>query len=225
MTPPSPPREAWRQRHALVYLHPQAWSSLLRDQAWLARHALSHTWAARGWPLIARRRSAHETDGVAVGLPFPPSAGKARIALRVRERDIARVAGLPALEQAISTAPAAWHQHLYTLVRIAADHEIFVQVFGSLAWQHLTGLSYVTDESDLDLAWSAPRGPRLASLLDAVARTDAAAPMRVDGEVIFADGTAANWRELRGDASQVILKTPAGLALASRAQVAHMLEP
>jgi phosphoribosyl-dephospho-CoA transferase len=65
----------------------------------------------------------------------------------------------------------------------------------------------------------------MASLLDAVARIDAVAPMRVDGEIIFADGAAANWRELRGNAEQVILKTPAGLALASRAQVAQMLEP
>jgi phosphoribosyl-dephospho-CoA transferase len=221
---PSLPLEQCRRRHALVYLRPQAWPPLLRDHAGLAQDALLHAWAARGWPLIARRRSAYDRDGVTVGLPLPPFAGKARLALVVPERDIARVTALPALAQVIGTAPAGWRRHLDALVGIAADHEVFVQVFGSLAWQHLTGLSYVTDASDLDLAWSAPRGPRLDSLLDAIARIDGVAPMRVDGEIIFADGAAANWRELRGLAAQVILKTSAGLALASRAQVAQRLD-
>lgn len=221
---PSLPLDFCHRRHTLVYLHARAWSRMLQDHAWLGQHALLQTWAARGWPLIARRRAAHEGEGVAVGLPLPPSAGKARIALLVREDDIERVAALPTLEQAMTTAPAAWQPHLYTLLRVAADHEVFVQVFGSLAWQHLTGLSYVTDASDLDLAWSAPRGPRMATLLDAIARTDTVAPMRVDGEIIFADGAAANWRELHGRAAQVILKTSTGLTLTSRVHVAQMLD-
>lgn len=224
MTLHSLPLEYCHRRHTLVYLHPPAWSCLLRDHAWLAQHALVHAWAARGWPLIARRRAAHDGDGVAVGLPLPPSAGKARIALMVREGDIARVTALPALAQVICRAPAPWRPNLHALAGIAADHEVFVQVFGSLAWQYLTGLSYVTDASDLDLAWTAPRGPRMASLMDAIARADEVAPMRVDGEIIFADGTAANWRELRGQAAQVILKTSAGLTLTSRADVAQLLD-
>jgi phosphoribosyl-dephospho-CoA transferase len=223
MPQPSPPLDACRQRHTLIYPRPQAWTRLLENRDGLARHPLLLEWAERGWPLIARRPSAHERDGVAVGLPLPPAAGKARIALIIAVEDIARVAPLPALSQAIGTAPTAWQPHLHTLQRASKDHGVTVQVFGSLAWEHLTGLSYVTDASDLDLAWSAPRRPQFASLLNTIAHTDAASPMRLDGEIVFADGAAANWRELHSNAAHVILKTSSALTLVDRARIAQML--
>jgi phosphoribosyl-dephospho-CoA transferase len=219
----SPPIESFRRRHTLIYPRRDAWQRLISEQAWLAEHPLLLDWADHGWPLIARRPSAHERDGVAVGLPLPPAAGKARIALMLAAEDIDHVAPLPALSHTIATAPESWQPHLHTLLRASKDHGVTVQVFGSLAWQQLTGLSYVTDASDLDLAWSAPRRPQFASLLNSIAHTDAASPMRLDGEIVFSDGAAANWRELHSNAAHVILKTSSALTLVDRACIAQML--
>jgi phosphoribosyl-dephospho-CoA transferase len=49
-------------------------------------------------------------------------------------------------------------------------------------------------------------------LLDGIDGIERSAPMRIDGEIVFADGAAANWRELRQALSrhgptEVLVKT------------------
>ncbi|HWT97409.1 MAG TPA: phosphoribosyl-dephospho-CoA transferase MdcG domain-containing protein, partial [Terriglobales bacterium] len=77
--------------------------------------------------------------------------------------------------------------------------------FGSLAWQHLTDLSFLSAGSDLDLLWPLPASG-LDGLLTAIARLDRHAPMRIDGELIGTQG-GVNWRELHDSAgNEVLLK-------------------
>jgi hypothetical protein len=59
------------------------------------------------------------------------------------------------------------------------------------------------------------RGCALALLLDGIDGIEHSAPMRIDGEIVFADGVAANWRELRRALSrqgptEVLVKTMDG---------------
>jgi phosphoribosyl-dephospho-CoA transferase len=86
-------------------------------------------------------------------------------------------------------------------------------VFGSLAWRALTSLDYVTDRSDLDLLLQVHCDTDLLGLAAGVAGLEAAAPMRLDGELIRDDGAAVNWRELHAGAPELLVKTIGGFAL------------
>ncbi len=90
-------------------------------------------------------------------------------------------------------------------------------MFGSLAWQTLTEQPYLTDTSDLDALFLLASDTQVRALLDGLAALDAWAPMRIDGELIRADGAGVNWRELCADSPEVIVKTATGAVLTSAA--------
>jgi phosphoribosyl-dephospho-CoA transferase len=90
--------------------------------------------------------------------------------------------------------------------------------FGSLLWQHQTGLTHLSPQSDLDLLWPVPPGFDVLSLISGIAEVQRDAPLRIDGEVIFPDGSAVNWRELwtarrAADRTSVLAKTMEGVRL------------
>jgi len=87
------------------------------------------------------------------------------------------------------------------------------RVFGSLAWRALTGLDYLTDRSDLDLLLYVRRDTDLRRLAAELAEIEAAAPMRLDGELVRDDAAAVNWRELHAGAREILVKTVGGVAL------------
>ncbi|KVE36598.1 malonate decarboxylase holo-[acyl-carrier-protein] synthase [Burkholderia sp. TSV86] len=64
-----------------------------------------------------------------------------------------------------------------------------------------------------DSADSAETGASIAALVAALADLDARAPMRIDGELLRADGAGVNWRELHAGAREVAVKTADGVAL------------
>ena len=210
------------RRHELVWLTPAAWREALARYSGLRDVSVLGNWAARGWPTIVRRRHSGEPgDEVPVGVPLPPSLGKARIALTVPADGIRERKRLLPLEMARTAAPAAWRESVLRVLALADASRLGVGVFGSLLWQHMTGLDYLGPASDLDLLWPLSAGGVPAPLLEGLAALDARGP-RIDGEIIFADGTAVNWRELwmatdRPD-QEVLLKSSDGVTLV-RAQV------
>jgi phosphoribosyl-dephospho-CoA transferase len=152
---------------------------------------------------------------VPVGVPLPPAAGKSRIAVNIpREAVIARAAP-PGSRTAARTAQPAWQSTIAALLVLGKQHGIEPAAFGSLLWEHHTGLSYLSTTSHLDLIWPAHASCGIASLLDGIARIERAAPMRIDGEIVFRQGAAANWPELRkalGDdgRGEILVKTMGG---------------
>lgn len=190
-------------RHAMVTVTPAAWSDLMAARPDLAGEPLVADWVRAGNPLVARRGISADPAGlVPLGLPLPPAYGKRRIAVTLGCEDIVAVAPPPSLVDAAVTAPERWHE---TLERMIACDPL-VRCFGSLAWQHLTGLPYLTETSDLDLIWELPPDTKLGDLLEAIAEIAAAAPMRIDGEVIGPMG-GVNWRELHdANSHEVLLK-------------------
>ncbi len=216
MGSPVLPSEAALPRHQLVRIRPAAWAALLALRPELDGEPLLGGWAERGWPLIVRRALPDETEeGLPLGLPLPPSAGKRRIAVQIRHGDIVSVAALPDLADAMASAPPAWQACLRELIAAGDRHGVQPRVFGSLAWQHLTGLSYLGPASDLDLIWPLPRRERIGALLADLARIEARAPMRLDGELVRADGAGVNWRELHAGIPELALKTAADVVLCS----------
>lgn len=184
----------------------------------LATDALVARWPKMRWPTVRRRALPCEATGIALGLPLPPSAGKKRISLVVDIDHVASVARPPSLRQARAYAPRNWWPTLDRLDGLAHLHSVDARVFGSLAWQSLTGLDYVTGRSDLDVLFELQGETDIDRFVAAVAGIETGAPMRFDGELMGADGAAVNWREFHGGADVLLVKSIERAALLGRHQ-------
>jgi phosphoribosyl-dephospho-CoA transferase len=200
------------RRHDLIFVSPAAWRSLLKTRDDLVDEPLVVDWADRGWPLVARRAMPGEADGLPLGLPLPPFAGKRRLSFLMQPDDIVSTAPPLELSTTTNVAPEAWRHTLGQVADLASRHGVEARVFGSLAWKMLTGMNYLTAGSDLDLLLSLPRSRDLEQLTAELAAIEATAPMRLDGEITRDDGAGVNWRELHTGAREVLVKTTDGVA-------------
>ncbi|MGY4403697.1 malonate decarboxylase holo-[acyl-carrier-protein] synthase [Bradyrhizobium sp. USDA 3315] len=180
----------------------------------LADEPIIAGWARADRPLIVRRPACSDAAGtIPLGLPLPPSHGKRRIAVSLAAVDIVTSAPPPLLADAAVAAPAAWHVTIEKLLKLLPE----TRTYGSLVWQHLTGLPYLSDSSDLDLLWPLSSVKQSESLLSDIARIAKKAPMRLDGEITGPAG-GVQWRELTGaDTDEVLVKGPAGVTTTTRA--------
>jgi phosphoribosyl-dephospho-CoA transferase len=204
------------RRHQLVRILPAAWDVLLASRVDLSDEPLLREWVRNGWPLIVRRPMPDEVGGLSLGLPLPPSAGKRRIAVQLQPDDVVSVGSLPSLHSVMQASPNAWLPCLRELDGLAKTYGVQAGVFGSLAWQWLTGVHYLGPNSDIDVAWALPSRERIESFLDDLADIESRAPMRVDGELIRHDGTGVNWREVHAGHTDLALKTATKVVMCSR---------
>ena len=184
-------------RHELLRVAPAAWSQMLTSRPDLAGVPYLTNWVDHGWPVIVRRRARSErADLVPIGVPLPPSAGKQRIGLLISPEVVLERSLPPSLWSVRQAAGASWQRAIHDLVMLGARHAVTPTVIGSLFWQHRTGLTYLSPQSDLDVLWRAYSGCSMRSLLAGIEAIERAEGVRIDGEVIFSDGRAVNWREL-----------------------------
>jgi phosphoribosyl-dephospho-CoA transferase len=182
-------------RHDLVRAGPAAWVAWLDGRRDLSEQPHLRDWAALGRPLIVRRRVPGETHGaVPLGLPLPPADGKRRIGLALPEAALTCLRPVE-LPDVAGDAPPSWRPTIEALSRIGQAYGIVPRPFGSLLWQALTGLTYLSAASDLDLLWPC-HDTVPAGLLAAISAVADSAPMRIDGEILLPDGSGLQWREL-----------------------------
>jgi phosphoribosyl-dephospho-CoA transferase len=159
---------------------------------------------------------AGEGSGVPAGLARAPFAGQNRLSFLLPPTDIVATTAPPVLDDVMPMAPAAWRHALGEVEAMASRHAIEARVFGSLAWQALTGLN-LTDRSDLDLLlelrreWILRPGRGFGG--DRNLRPDAIG-RRADPT----DSAAINWRELRTATGEILVRTLGGVALLDRSQ-------
>jgi phosphoribosyl-dephospho-CoA transferase len=201
------------RRHDVIVVCPTAWPALIEMHGELAADPFVARWVSNGWPVMRRRAMPDERQGIAVGLPLPPGAGKRRVSFVIEREDVLSIAPPPTLRAGSAVAPRAWWPTLDRLDELACRHGIDARVFGSLAWRALTGLEYLTDRSDLDLLLHVHCDTNLRDLTSSLAVIATAAPMRVDGELVRHDGAAVNWRELHAGTREIVIKTIGGVAL------------
>ena len=190
------------QRHSLVWLTAPGWDQVQASAAGepvLLREALAR-WRAADWPLVVRRRlPALAATALALGIALPPQAQtgvKPRIASVVEQRHVRRIQPPLQLSAVLTVAPAHWRAALSALLLEALDGLPPLQVYGSLAWQTITGMHYLTSVSDIDLlVMPATRG-ELDACLDCLRRHAEVLPL--DGEILFPDGAAVSWKEWLG---------------------------
>jgi phosphoribosyl-dephospho-CoA transferase len=203
-------------RHDLVWLDPTQAGALEVEAAF--RPAVAR-WLAAGWPAVAARRAGGTEAGVTcLGIPLPPSLGRARIALKAPARAVASRRPPLRLAEVIASAPAARRGALEALDAEAHGLGIVLRVHGSLAWQHLTGEPYVTASSDLDLLLDAGSRWQLGAALRMLQLWELRTRMVADAEIQFPAGGVA-WRELASGAERVLVKQEAGVALLARGEV------
>lgn len=208
------------ERHQLVWLTDTAWGKIqTRDWDTQAIVVLSH-WRAQRLPVVVtRQRSDAACDQVCVGLPAPAQWSRRKLALNVPESEILTRSKCPTLEQIAHDK--AWRIAALDLNIALAQCNAHVHVHGSYAWQHLTGLSYLHSDSDLDLSLGVTHFDQAAQVVTLLAQAQHLP--RLDGELTFPGNQAVAWRELlqliSGKASQVLVKNRCGVALVNEAHL------
>jgi phosphoribosyl-dephospho-CoA transferase len=192
-------------RHDLVWLSAAGAAGAVAALGGRERMLL-RTWLDHGRPVIrARSRCSDPLGWLSLGLPLPPGQGKRRLALNVPRHGLLQWRPPPRLAEVVPSAWPAWRAPLAALDRRARSLGLTLRVFGSLAWQHLTGERYLTETSDLDLLWCPADQRQLAAGLRMLSDWERHSRLRADGEVLLPGGAVA-WRELAGAPAWVLIK-------------------
>ena len=204
------------RRHDLLLVDPLAWQAVLEEHQRLTALPLVAGWAEEQWPVIVRRRT--EGDAASVipaALPLPPCYGKHRVGFSLRSKQGVTAYPPVLLRDAARAAPPEWQTMIAALVALGGQVGVAPRVFGALLWQHITGLPYLTERSDVDLLWAVSDHATAATLLAGLQRRDAQGPVRLDGELELPGGGGVSWREMalaaeRG-CDEVLVKTMHGV--------------
>jgi phosphoribosyl-dephospho-CoA transferase len=221
-------------RHALAWIRPACRAAVAAQITDDALHAHVTAWLAADRPLVVARQTCGNAMSdtiaagtIAMGLALPPAQGKRRIALSVAAHDIARFTPPLRLAEAIAHAPSEWQPALAELDAAAANIDIELRVFGSLAWQALSGLPYLTPRSDIDLLWHPRSHTQLQQGIALLARWEKSSGLRADGEVLFGGSSAVSWREWSalksGDDQRVLVKRPSSAGLVAAHELLELL--
>ena len=204
------------QRHTMVKASATGWAAAMSAKSRARQQPIIEGWARAGRPLMVRRPACNDPAGmIPLGLPLPPSHGKRRIAVALAPGEI-----IDACSAAIAGGCGS-SRRLRRGAKPSTCSSAFcpeTRTFGSLAWQHLTGLPYLSDGSDLDLLWplSSARTREHPAVRHRADRSRQA-PMRLDGEIVYHAG-GVQWRELTGaDEDEVLVKGAAGVHVTTRA--------
>ena len=209
-------------RHDIVHVDARA----LRDAppADAVLPTCAGEWIETGRPLVVRRQGSCDPPcEVALGLSLPQ---RRRIALTLPARVIDSVTRPPTLADVIPHVPVRWRRALAQLDTDAASVGISFRVYGSVAWQMLTALPYVTDESDIDLLWHPAGRSQLSEGIALLERWERVTGLRADGEIVFGDGDAVAWREWsqRDRPAAVLVKRLEGPEMRRAAELLRALD-
>jgi len=208
------------RRHDLVYLHATA----AFNSAGAADEA--GAWIALGRPFVMARQAGG--PGVQLGLTLPLAMGRKRLAIQVAREDIAAVLPPVRVQRCLARLPGPSAQAMADLALAVADCGAAIGLFGSLAWEVLTGENYRNAESDIDIISDVTTPAQLGAVMAALGEAAGRLHCRLDGEVRMPDGLAVSWRELAGLATKpdarLLVKGPASVGLLSFAELTASLQ-
>lgn len=206
-------------RHRWVHIAPSHRAAVAASCGAAAAHAVSD-WLDRDLPLVSRARRPGEVQHLhPLGLCLPLTHPLRRIALTAAHDAVAAVENAAPLSEVKRILPTGARDMATDISETAAALGFEARAFGSCAWQWRSGPGHLHDASDLDLL-AAPRDARaLAEWLALLSRLDAAAPMRLDGEIECPSGDAVSWRELARAPREVLVKNARGARLVPVAAV------
>ncbi|MBK7647207.1 MAG: malonate decarboxylase holo-[acyl-carrier-protein] synthase [Betaproteobacteria bacterium] len=204
------------RRHDLVYLRRDAAfgtpCAVAGDPFWLA----ASEWIGRGRPLVAARQP-DGAAGVLLGLSLPLAQQRKRLSIQVDRSAVAEIRSPLSIEQCWLRLSPGQANVLRRLATQAAACSVRIGVFGSLAWEVLSGEDYRHAESDIDLIIDVDTMAQLDAMLLALQLAASQLPCRLDGEIRLPDGSAVAWREFAANRDKptagVLVKGPREVAL------------
>jgi phosphoribosyl-dephospho-CoA transferase len=180
------------------------------------------SWVGRGRPLIIRRPCLSE-DGKSVylGLSLPPDFSKRRLAFCLPFSSLTKVVE-PPLWTECAEAFSESSRLVSPILSAIEAAKLPLQCFGSYAWQHYTGLPYVTPDSDIDLIGPINRRGdwrRFLQLMGETQKTD----HRVDLEIILDGDASFNWREFEAPGTRLLFKGNRSVWMGDKNEVEALL--
>jgi phosphoribosyl-dephospho-CoA transferase len=162
-------------------------------------HAWISDWIARGQPLVVARQ--HPLQDAAepqihLGAALPLRLGRAKVACSVALTSLVRTTPALSTEKVSNVLPGRDARALARLSEWAERFGIELGVYGSTAWECLSGAGYRRSDSDVDLICDVRRRGTLTPWLRAMDAAAREMDGHLDGEIRFPNGRAVAWREL-----------------------------
>lgn len=200
-----PERQILFGRHDLLLLDP-ARADFESECA--SDSAAAVQWIAAGRPVIARRPGlARGGESVHCGFPLPPDRGKRRVCLAAPTSSIVRRFRLPGLRECVPHLAQPRRGQAAGLLESCREEGLAPEVFGSLAWQHLTGLGYLRESSDIDLRFKVKDNRGLERVAAVLRRCGTLCHSLFDVEIELWNGRSFSWREFMAGSGDMMVKT------------------
>ena len=204
------------KRHDWAYLRADARPAFAAaDEATLR---FAHDWLAQGRPLVVARQP--ESAGqLALGLALPVEFATRRLACTVDHAEVVRSRNPLTVDEAVHVLSEQDARALRRFASAVAGHALSIGVYGSTAWESMSGLRYRHEDSDVDVVCDVASSAGLTACLAAFSEGTRDFRSRLDGEIRFTGGRAVAWRELAeacaGTSSLVLAKGERDIALLS----------
>jgi phosphoribosyl-dephospho-CoA transferase len=183
------------RRHDLVYVHAGvAFTTPCAEEGGLLWQA-ARDWINHGRPLVAARQSGDD-QRVLLGLSLPLKHDRKRLTIQVEPSAISAVRPPIGIRQCLAGQAESVADVLLALDEQISLSGVRLGVFGSLAWEALSGEAYRHADSDIDVICDVSDLGQLEAALAALAQARKRLPCRLDGELRFPDGRAVAWLEL-----------------------------
>lgn len=182
-------------RHDLAWVRPGSPFRPLEGTAGEAGSAAVLLWLEAGHPLVVCRQSPGAKD-IRLALTQPLRLGRQRIACRFDRDAVCRTRPPLEVGACLDCLDPDARQALSILDKAIRRSGARLGIFGSLAWEALTGEAYRHADSDIDIICDIASQDQLATCLAALEDAARRLPCRLDGEVRFPGGVAVAWREL-----------------------------
>lgn len=204
------------RRHDLVYLQRDAAFATPCAEAGDASWEAARDWIAAGRPLVAARQPPG-SECLHLGLSLPLRQERKRLSIDVEADAVASISGPLPITHCCSRLPTAEAAVMGRLAEQAAACGADLGIFGSLAWEVVSGEAYRHADSDIDLICDVATLEQFDVMLAALQRAAGELSCRLDGELRFPDGNAVAWREMaaqyRQPSAPVLVKGEHGVDL------------
>ena len=183
------------RRHDRITLNPDA---VIRSVACCTKGNADHyisQWIADGKAFVYPRQNP-QPDTLQLGLAFIDNGVKHRAFLQARHQDIVR-SDLP--HELTECLDLFSEEAAVRLRQMAGDLKSAgfpLYVFGSVAWEKISGQIYRNEKSDLDILCDVRTLQDLRFVTNVFAAAECELPFRIDGELRFPNDDCANWLEI-----------------------------
>jgi phosphoribosyl-dephospho-CoA transferase len=168
--------------------------------------AILRDWVGRGLPLIVRRPCLSEDkSSVFAGLALPPTPSKRRLAFCLPVSFLSKFSEPPFWQDCLSPTSPDINAIVEPIQHAATVSELSLQAFGSYAWQHHTGLPYVTEQSDVDLLVPIDSKLRWRTFQRSMEGVSQSFP-KIDLEIVINRNASFNWWEFNATGKRMLFK-------------------